>query len=127
MKKLKAFTLVELLVVVAIIAILATIVVVNYSGIQSRAKKSATVETLNNLGTAVMVCNVGSTLVTPSAGGDICTDATLTDAKWPTSLTINGYNITLPTVTGGALATAPSISGTPSISCTLSSGSYHCQ
>ena len=49
----RAFTLVELLVVVAIIGILATVVVISYSGATIKAKNSAIISDVNQANTAI--------------------------------------------------------------------------
>lgn len=57
----KAFTLVELLIVIVIIAILAAITVVVYNGIQNRAYDSATMAELHNLAQQLTMSNVEQT------------------------------------------------------------------
>lgn len=42
-KSIRGFTIVELLIVIVIIAILATVTIVSYNGIQARAKNTKTV------------------------------------------------------------------------------------
>jgi len=122
MKKLKGFTLVELLVVVAIIGILATVVVVSYTGAQTKAKHNTTVATLNEALNNVSICVADSTATIPTvvAGSGICSSASVTSAKWPVA-SLNGYTITMPTVSSGGNITAGfsvSSAGTDSIDCT---------
>jgi len=117
-KKRSAFTLIELLIVILIIGILATIAIVSYNGATARAKKAATVQIMNDTMKAISVCIAGGGKLKDAyynwgtgksiiiqygyAGVDlmnkpICDDDTLTDAKWPTvdadaaDAKINGY------------------------------------
>jgi len=46
-RRLQGFTIIELLIVIVVIAILATISIVSYNGVQQRAKTSSSLETYN--------------------------------------------------------------------------------
>ena len=50
----KGFTIVELLIVIVVVAILATIAIVAYSGIQNQAHETTVKSDLKNIGTVVM-------------------------------------------------------------------------
>ena len=79
MKKWRAFTLVELLVVVAIIGILATVVVISYSGAQKKARDARRSSDINQIQTALTLAdndagggysnypNVGGSCITSNA------------------------------------------------------------
>lgn len=64
----KGFTIVELLIVIVVIAILATISIVAYNGIQSRANNTKIVSAANSLEKALKIWNV-NTGNQPYAGG----------------------------------------------------------
>ena len=74
----KGFTIVELLIVVVIIAILATITIVVYTGIQQRSKNSAVAATVTSYVKALMLsaADKGSYPVVPTAAG--CLDGSTT-------------------------------------------------
>jgi len=130
MKKLKGFTLIELLIVIIIIGVLATIMIVSYSSTTGKAKKAATVQSLNDAinGTATCLA-AGDTVNAYTQGGSVCTGASgsaVTSAVYPATatLTANGYSITgTPSVntTTGVITYGTAISGTPAITCTVGS------
>jgi prepilin-type N-terminal cleavage/methylation domain-containing protein len=85
MRKLKAFTLVELLVVVAIIAVLATVIVVGFSGQKQKAMNATVKSNISTAASAAAVClGDAGALNAPNNNGttDICTTNIVT-AKWP--------------------------------------------
>ena len=121
--KKSAFTLIELLIVILIIGILATIAIVSYNGATARAKKAATVQTLNDAikGTAVCLAS-GGTVQTYSVGNNVCSaDAGIT-TKYPAA-SLNDYTISGSTnTTTGVIAYT--VTGGPSgqaITCTAGS------
>lgn len=58
MKRIKGFTIVELLIVIVVIAILAAISVVAYNGIQNRSKESVAAQELNDLYKAIFLARI---------------------------------------------------------------------
>jgi len=113
--KQKAFTLIELLIVIAIIAILATIIILSLSNSRKKANKAAAVASINEVLKAAQLCTVsGGTLVnindgkdseepgytaeskTPQlSGADVCSITSAAAAVWPTSVRygFNGYTV----------------------------------
>ncbi|MEI7424794.1 MAG: type II secretion system protein [Candidatus Staskawiczbacteria bacterium] len=81
MNKSKGFTIIELIVVIAIIAVLAGIVLVSMSGYQGKAKDSAILEELHGIAIGVMADNVGSSGLSMTAG-DVCTGSTIATDQW---------------------------------------------
>lgn len=92
----KGFTLIELLIVVAIIAILATVIITNVAGARQKATNSKVLADLKSASDAVAQCvaadgtvySTGTTALTsvgaiPVAGQRICSSADVT-AVWPT-------------------------------------------
>ncbi|PIS07835.1 hypothetical protein COT78_01190 [Candidatus Berkelbacteria bacterium CG10_big_fil_rev_8_21_14_0_10_43_13] len=111
--KKSAFTLIELLIVILIIGILATIAIVSYNGATARAKRAATIQIMNDTINAVAVCLAGGKNLPTSSyvtwynkyliqtgynninfkNRPICSeDETLVNTRWPNG-DINGYDI----------------------------------
>ncbi len=90
----KGFTLVELLIVIAIIGILAGIVIVSMGNVRDRARKSSLQSTLSSITTIAALCvNDGGNILDPAAangGGDICDDTSITNETWPDLNNIQG-------------------------------------
>jgi len=106
----KAFTLIELLIVILIIGILATIAIVSYNGATARAKRVAALQMMNDTAQAIEVClsDNNATLKADNQSGNIlrsydskwqgkkiCT-GDITSATWPKldsgDMTLNGYS-----------------------------------
>ena len=68
-QKQKGFTIVELLIVVVVIAILATITIVSFNGIQTRARDSARDVAVKNIQTALEMYKEDNNGVYPNACG----------------------------------------------------------
>jgi type IV pilus assembly protein PilA len=86
-KKQSAFTLVELLLVVAIIGILASIVIQNVSGARPKAQEVKMLSSLRSALPVAMYCvEDGNNLIIPDAANLICVG----QRNWP-ALTVDGW------------------------------------
>lgn len=72
-KKQKGFTIVELLIVIVVIAILATISIVAYNGVQQRARDSQRKSDLAAIAKALELYRVDNGHYPPAASGGWCT------------------------------------------------------
>lgn len=80
------FTIVELLIVIVVIAILASISVVAYSGVQHRARVSAATSELKTLEKAIVLARINTGVTLRQITGSGCTRCVGTQAR---------YNLTL--------------------------------
>ncbi|MDO9231360.1 MAG: prepilin-type N-terminal cleavage/methylation domain-containing protein [bacterium] len=85
----KAFTLIELLIIIAIIGILASAILIGISQSRKNARINGAKTSMKSVLTAIIACKDGSGAVAnPIAGNDICNpvSAGLANAKWPVLL-----------------------------------------
>ncbi len=120
----QAFTIVELLIVIVVIAILATISIVAYTGIQQHAKDSRTTLMIDNYSKGLQLYALQNGGVYPGNQTTVCLDGTTT--CW--SGGVNAANSTaaaaalqpvmghLPAFTGTAFAYSTSLSSDPQYS-----------
>lgn len=88
-KKQLGFTLVELLIVVAIIGILSAVAITNLNSTKEKAKDAVVKDSLNSILRSVELCLHGEgNLTNPIANTDICDNNTYN--KWP-DLTTNNW------------------------------------
>lgn len=138
--KRRGFTLIELIVVIAIIGILATIILVAISNQTPKAQRAAVVETGNRLYDAINVCeSAGDTVNTPTAatasvaggGNALCTASGTGDAAtstvWPSIPTGSASRIPLGTLGSNTCQVTYNSSGTRfsiySTTCNTTAGS----
>ena len=98
----KAFTLIELLIVIAIIGILATIMLVFLNGSKLRAKDASFKSTMTTVRTnLILCCDAGSNLSNPaSSGGMMCPNG----KAYPDSTIVGGITINTNCQTSGAFS-----------------------
>lgn len=114
MKSKSGFTIVELLIVIVIIAILATLVIISYNGIQQRARDAKRINDIKSVAKAVEAYYaINGTY--PSTGGlgfgsalgdANCTDAGTHTANWVPNVT-PGFMSALPQSEGPRTTTYP--------------------
>ncbi len=88
-RKMKGFTLIELLIVIAVIAILATVVITNVAGARQKANDSKLLSDLSSATRAAVTCTTEdgtvslTTDVAPVAAANICSSSAVSGV-WPT-------------------------------------------
>lgn len=98
MRNKKAFTLIEIIVVIAIIGIIAGIILVLVSDSGKKAKAAATKQSLSGLRSAMALCcannenSLHASIFNPGAGIDICLSES-TGAKFLTASELKAENV----------------------------------
>lgn len=89
----QGFTLIELLMVIAIIAVLASIIVTGLSSSQANARGKSVQQTLVSARSAILLCVQGGDAInpTPVVGDSLCTPAGDTSQVWPSLPTQGGW------------------------------------
>lgn len=81
--KSKGFTIIELIVVIAIIAILAGVVLVSMGGYQGKAKDSAILQELHGVGVGVLADYLGTSGVAfGSTASNVCSSSSIALKQW---------------------------------------------
>ncbi len=97
----RGFTIVELLVVIVVIGILATITIVSYTGITAKANTAANKQNASSvIATAQIVyANTSSFPVTSATSATVIAALNSSDAKIPSGLTVTSTSVTSGTAT----------------------------
>lgn len=89
----KAFTLIELLIIIVIIGILLSVIIVSLISARNRAKDASFKTVASNIQTALTSCCISSAVLTNpiTAGGIVCSVGT---ERYPGEESIGGGNVT---------------------------------
>ena len=131
MKKSRGFTLMELLIVIAIIAILVSVAVVSYALIQKKSRDSRRVSDMKAAQSAFEQYYADHNSSYPSSAGDLTALSTYLPAGYPTDpKNTDPYIYPAPTTSATAYcycALLESGSGnSTNANCTLGTGTYYC-
>jgi prepilin-type N-terminal cleavage/methylation domain-containing protein len=124
LKKVKGFTLIELIIVIVIIGILAAITIIGYSNQANKARRASVRTAMADAINAAAACTAEGTgtVSAPTAnvgGNQICSVTTTVNGNWPNVQTIGATTYTMTSVVP-TTATGPVVtSGSDTLACTL--------
>ncbi|KKP89429.1 MAG: fimbrial protein pilin [Candidatus Moranbacteria bacterium GW2011_GWC2_37_73] len=122
----KAFTLIELMLVIAIIGILAGVVLVSTGSSIDKSKTASAITTLSSVLPEIVTCqDDGAGLNAYNVASKICNDASHS-VLWPNVNAKTGYTVTAAAATNAQISTytfTATKSGQPTITCSYANNS----